>query len=187
MSTIQRTHGRHGDLKPENILWFKNYKDNDHNSFMGVLKISDFGLTRFHKTASTSRTDPFGISPTYRAPEYDVRKKVSQSYDVWSLGCVILEFITWYILGSEEVQAFEHHRVEDDNSIVKEDVFFNHVKKTGSDGQTKYGARFKLSVANVSVIFPPQQQFHMMLKTLVTGISELKEPKGILRLHVRSA
>jgi len=44
-----RTHGRHGDLKPENILWFKTYKNNDHSSFMGVLKISDFGLTRFHK------------------------------------------------------------------------------------------------------------------------------------------
>lgn len=155
-----RVHGRHGDLKPENILWFKNYKDNDHNSFMGVLKISDFGLTRFHKTASMSRTDPFGMSPTYRAPEYDVRKKVSQSYDVWSLGCVILEFITWYILGWDEVQMFEQHRIDDDNSTVKEDVFFNHVKKTGIDGRIQYGARFKMSVANVSVILLPPTVLH---------------------------
>jgi serine/threonine protein kinase len=93
-------HGRHGDLKPENILWFKPYQDTHRNHF-GVLKISDFGLTRFHRTRSKSHFESVAVSRTYRPPEYDIVKMVSQSYDIWTLGCVLLEFVTWYLYGWE--------------------------------------------------------------------------------------
>jgi serine/threonine protein kinase len=154
-STYQ-LHGRHGDLKPENILWFKPYleelREEDQSCRMGLLKISDFGLTSFHRTISRSHIDAGGVpvSPTYRAPEYDVAKMVSQSYDIWSFGCVVLQFVTWYLLGWEEVDRFSQNRTDEDNSEVKEDVFFNFVIIKDESGRAQTGAIAKQSVADVS-------------------------------------
>jgi serine/threonine protein kinase len=149
-AAAHQTHGRHGDLKPENILWFKDYQDKDPQC-QGVLKISDFGLTRFHGTRSKSHidADTIAVTGTYRAPEYDVNKSVSQSYDVWTLGCVFLEFVTWYLLGWEEVDKFSRNRMDEHDSEVKEDVFFNFVNMRDDHGRTQTGARAKPSVANV--------------------------------------
>jgi serine/threonine protein kinase len=149
----RQIHGRHGDLKPENILWFKSYQDTDTSCFMGVLKISDFGLTRFHGPMSKSHVDArgLGMSPTYRAPEYDIGKQVSQSYDIWTLGCVLLEFVTWYLLGWDEVDIFSKERTLDDDiefKDLREDAFFNYVKLADDNG--RIGARAKKSVADVS-------------------------------------
>jgi serine/threonine protein kinase len=149
-------HGRHGDLKPENILWFKPYQNGDQNCFMGVLKISDFGLTRFHRTMSKSHinAETVGVTGTYRAPEYDVAKLVSQSYDIWTLGCVILEFVTWYLVGWEQVDKFSENRTKEHQSEFKEDVFFNFVNIKDDYGRTQIGARAKRSVADVSLWAP---------------------------------
>lgn len=154
-STYQ-LHGRHGDLKPENILWLRSYlkesKEADQSCLMGLLKISDFGLTRFHKTMSRSQINAgrVPVSPTYRAPEYDVAKMVSQSSDIWSFGCIVLQFVTWYLLGWEGVDRFSQNRIDEDNSEVKEDVFFNFVLIPDESGRAQTGARAKQSVADVS-------------------------------------
>jgi len=150
-TSTHQVHGRHGDLKPENILWFKEYQDKDPSKSMGVLKISDFGLTRFHRTVSKSHVNAEGVAVTgtYRAPEYDINKVVSQSYDIWSLGCVILEFVTWYLLGWEEVDEFSRNRVKEHITDYKEDVFFNFVNMKDKYGITQIGARAKKSVADV--------------------------------------
>lgn len=87
----QRTNGRHGDIKPENILWFQPHEFNsDHSAFEGKFVISDFGLTEFHRD-ETGLVNPMNTatSPTYRAPEYDVSETISQSYDIWTMGCVL--------------------------------------------------------------------------------------------------
>ncbi|QPC73202.1 hypothetical protein HYE68_003954 [Fusarium pseudograminearum] len=123
-------YGRHGDLKPENILWFRNPSSMGPGYSLGTLKISDFGLTRFHRTQTKSHinTDGIGGSPTYRAPEYDVHDEVAQSYDIWCLACVLLEFTTWYLNGWAAVDKFaESRKNEDSNHRMKEDTFFNHV------------------------------------------------------------
>lgn len=148
-------HGRHGDLKPENILWFKNHTDNhtDKGSF-GTLKISDFGLARFHRTQSNPLFERVPVSRTYRAPEYEAAEMVSSSYDIWTLGCLLLEFVTWYLLGWKEVEEFANKRVadedRDDKRKFKEDVFFHFVVLIDSNGQTESGARAKVSVVKVS-------------------------------------
>ncbi|CAM1510685.1 Fc.00g010200.m01.CDS01 [Cosmosporella sp. VM-42] len=148
----EKRHGRHGDLKPENILWFRGHEGPHGGRGMGVLKISDFGLTRFHGTCSRSRISIEGVggvggvgaSPTYRAPEYDVYRQVSQSYDIWSLGCVFLEFVTWYLTGWDEVDNFSKSRKDDDNSPdVAQDVFFNYIHMNN-----RTGAQAKKSVAD---------------------------------------
>jgi len=119
--------GRHGDIKPENVLWF------DQDSPMGVLQIADFGLGRFH-----GRDSPLGLNqetvltaPTYEPPECILRLPASRAYDIWSLGCIYLEFITWLLKGSAAIDAFAEYRgrlntdtgVDDDNffTIITED------------------------------------------------------------------
>ncbi|KAH6843239.1 kinase-like domain-containing protein [Chaetomium sp. MPI-CAGE-AT-0009] len=109
-TTDEQTEGRHGDIKPENILWFSN-----DGPSMGTLKISDFGLADFHRKASVSkvRADTIGQTPTYRPPECEIQGGyVSQSYDTWSLGCVLLQFVTWYVEGWEGVDEFSKRRSE---------------------------------------------------------------------------
>ncbi|CAG8978538.1 hypothetical protein HYALB_00012269 [Hymenoscyphus albidus] len=137
-------YGRHGDLKPENILWFKDYQQ---PGGLGTLKISDFGLTRFHGEGSKSHAENVSLTGTYRPPEYEIAQLVSQSYDIWSFGCLLLEFVTWYLLGWEGFDDFSKARMnEDTESIVPEDVFFCFVRMGGENGEQL--ARAKPSVAN---------------------------------------
>ncbi|KAK2044255.1 kinase domain-containing protein [Colletotrichum somersetense] len=98
--------GRHGDIKPRNILWFSTYgEDHDH------LVVADLGLTRYHSRLTRSRVLRVdGFTGTYRAPEIDLGDLISSKYDIWSLGCVFLEFCVWYLLGADEIAVFESER-----------------------------------------------------------------------------
>ncbi|KAL3290711.1 protein kinase [Colletotrichum asianum] len=120
--------GRHGDLKPENILWFNENKNGDY----GILKISDFGLTKFHSRGSISETNArrtAGFSYTYRAPEIDLRSSINQHYDIWTLGCLYLEFVTWFLMGWSEIDRQSEERSKEeaklgDDDWIPEDTFF---------------------------------------------------------------
>ncbi|RYP88567.1 hypothetical protein DL769_000263 [Monosporascus sp. CRB-8-3] len=121
----KKKHGAHGDLKPENILWFKGRSEDIPGFPMGWLKITDFGLTSFHESETLKMFEPKGFSRTYRAPEFEVNGVVSGKYDMWTLGCLLAEFVTWYILGLEGVLKFEESRVQATPvPHVKEDNFF---------------------------------------------------------------
>lgn len=97
-------HGMHADLKPENILLFKSPDDGTesygHN--LGRFVIADFGLSVFRKSAN--RTSVKAITPTYRPPEADVSGTLSLQYDIWSLGCIILELVVWMMRGWDGVE-----------------------------------------------------------------------------------
>ncbi|KAK1855497.1 protein kinase domain-containing protein [Colletotrichum chrysophilum] len=140
--------GRHGDIKPNNILWFSSYGD-DRN----LLVVSDLGLTRYHSAATkslVSRID--GCTPTYRAPEFDLHEPITPTYDVWRLGCVYIEFFTWYIEGMEGFMEFEDARTNDYDEFedvclpeVLEDNYFV-ILQTESAGRRWRHARLKSSV-----------------------------------------
>lgn len=115
--------GRHGDLKAENILWF-----NDVGSGpSGLLQITDFGLGHFHRLESRSVQDPRKItgSETYIPPEIPLNQLVSRKYDLWSLGCVFLEFVTWLLEGSAGLEEFGKRRMERAPDGVKDDTFYS--------------------------------------------------------------
>lgn len=137
--------GRHGDIKPENILWFPS--DTYFNG-QGILVLSDFGLTRFHRAFSMQRkyNRNLAISLTYRAPEFDLDGEVSPSWDIWTLGCVYLEFLTYYLQGWDAVETFSKQRMKYDfaTDMGKQDKFFTCEK------WTEFGAYRKVSVTHVS-------------------------------------
>lgn len=97
-----RNQGRHGDIKPENILFFPGT-----GTARGRLVVADFTLMRFHSvdTVNYTQAGKVGFSETYYPPEVDDSSgaSVSQKYDVWTLGCVYLEFITWYLIGYDAI------------------------------------------------------------------------------------
>ncbi|KAI0139620.1 hypothetical protein F4776DRAFT_597067 [Hypoxylon sp. NC0597] len=111
-------HGLHGDVKPANILLFKE----DPYSEEFVWTLSDFGLGKFchPKGRHVAGDRAIGFSPTYRAPEVDIKGTIDESYDIWSLGCVLLEVLTWLLHGWEGVESFALSRAKSDNSGMKE-------------------------------------------------------------------
>ncbi|KAI1737166.1 kinase-like domain-containing protein [Xylaria scruposa] len=168
----EKSRGRHGDIKPGNILWFQG----EAGDRRGRLVVADLTMTRFHSddTVNDTTFSGRGMSMTYRAPEVNVtiREKESQAYDVWSLGCMFLEFIVWYHLGyhalghpadvkakqtnrtacdrdyylnerGEECQSFRRARINDDDWWYGEDKFFNVLPGGSRDGRT---AEVKASV-----------------------------------------
>ena len=111
----------------------------------GVIQLADFGISGFHHTNTRSNLRLDGNTKTYRAPESELEdgQKVSRSIDIWSLGCVFLEFITWVVLGKPETfikvlgaekmprDLFSFKR--DTPSSVKDitqDTFYSFVKRT---------------------------------------------------------
>ncbi|KAL3420050.1 protein kinase [Phlyctema vagabunda] len=129
--------GRHGDIKPENILWFDRIygAEPGKQDPMGILKIADFGLGRFHGRDSRSAQDPRWIvsSPTYEPPECKLKKPVSRAYDLWSLGCLYLEFLTWILMGAPDIEGFADFRGKTGTGGVNDDNFFTITSPPGSD------------------------------------------------------
>lgn len=133
--------GIHGDIKPENVLLF----DDPANSY-GKLIICDFGFTRFHGKDTVSNAKPAGYTGTYRAPEFDLKNFISRAYDMWSLGCLYLEFITWYLIGHSAVDQFSSQRSqEDEGDDIRMDKFFICTRK-----DEQRGAKVKPCVLKVS-------------------------------------
>ncbi|KAF3019283.1 hypothetical protein E8E14_007440 [Neopestalotiopsis sp. 37M] len=140
--SLSKNKGTHGDVKAEHILVFD---PPESDTFLGNkhLVVSDFGLTRFREESQAY--DPHGWSRTYRAPELDMQHGTSRKYDVWSLGCLFLEFTSWFLLGfdatrsrltpeSGSLKSFQDVRIEDDapfGTPFKEDKFFNLIQAPG--------------------------------------------------------
>jgi serine/threonine protein kinase len=124
---------RHGDLKPENILCFNSSRlrnANDHTSC--VLVVSDVGLARTHSEATDKRSKTKmqgGETARYRAPEIELfpNHATGRRYDIWSLGCLYLEFIIWLLYGIEKLVQF---RQDIDGKFYK--IVPSHFLQTGS-------------------------------------------------------
>lgn len=145
--TEDKNCGRHGDIKSHNVLWFKQEPGaNGH----GVLKIADFGLSRFH-SQQTTKVPAHGVavSRSYQAPEAETTAEISRPFDIWSLGCLYLEFITWLVRGWDGVDAFSLRRSDEKDSmnLFKQDNFYNLWRHVGSNSPL---ATVKKAVEEVS-------------------------------------
>jgi serine/threonine protein kinase len=143
---VKNLFGRHGDLKPENIVWFP---DAQTRGGHGTLKIIDFGIARFstENMWDTWKTGHVPNSPSYRSPECDLDGKLTTACDVWALGCVYLQFITWYFGGYRHLKRFGTKRLEhDDRYKMQTDTFFTIYEQSGVKR-----AKVKDSVVGVSL------------------------------------
>ncbi|KAF3802822.1 hypothetical protein GCG54_00000189, partial [Colletotrichum gloeosporioides] len=111
----EKPYGRHNDIKHENVLWFKDHS-NDAEEYAGELKISDFGFVRFNSEGSRSIIPTHNLfTPTYMPPECALPNHIiSRSFDLWSLGCMYLEFVTWLLKGyTAATDDFIDDRIDD--------------------------------------------------------------------------
>ncbi|KAI0892490.1 kinase-like protein [Annulohypoxylon nitens] len=126
--------GRHGDIKPSNVLLFPH-----ENSKFGTLKICDFGLTIFHseKSKSTDRILAGEKPLTYSAPEITDDVGISRKLDIWCLGCLYLDFITWLLLGPKGVSKFNENRFNEHGSEKNwsDDQFFKRIQIESAGSQ----------------------------------------------------
>lgn len=145
----QQLFGRHGGIKPENVLLFR---DSSYKHDRGVLKISDFGLTEFTNRRSQcyKKNNQVAHSLTYRPPECDLEGAVvGPSYDIWTLGCLYLELITWQLGGWSMLQSFQNKRWLQDpmRHNMPTDTFFEIVR---CEETNTYGAMVKPAVKQVN-------------------------------------
>jgi serine/threonine protein kinase len=129
--------GRHGDIKPENILWFSGSTISGDQ--LGVLQITDIGHGGFQARSQVTPEKLVGTA-TYEAPESRMRMRISQAYDIWSLGCVYLEYITWLLGGSEMLEAFGDARVLHVSEWFSDDTFYTIV----GDGENDVSPRAEI-------------------------------------------
>jgi serine/threonine protein kinase len=97
--------GYHFDLKPANIL----VDDSER------LLITDFGHATFKEITGTTSSKVMGRGGTeaYAPPEIDGEGCVKQNrrYDIWSLGCVLVEICAFVARGSQGVLSLDRTRV----------------------------------------------------------------------------
>jgi len=115
-------YGRHGDIKPENVLWFcRDQKE--------ILVLSDLGLAAEHRDATRSNIPGLSVpvTPNYRPPECDIDGPegfINRSFDIWTLGCLFMEFIVWILRGWEGRQRFKIERCSTNIDVAGKDIYY---------------------------------------------------------------
>ncbi|TDZ14638.1 Serine/threonine-protein kinase [Colletotrichum orbiculare MAFF 240422] len=148
----------HQDIKAENVLCFDTAVD---HAPLYKLKITDFGQAIPFDTTSGLEFD-VSQPKTYRPPEgdEDLFFCPGLTWDVWSLGCLYLDFITWAIVGRGGIEKFRNRRRQTNQQskqlsrvTIREDVYFQ--KKTAMSlwgvlpwGSPRLVARVKDSVTS---------------------------------------
>ncbi|KAL2073332.1 hypothetical protein VTL71DRAFT_10656 [Oculimacula yallundae] len=145
VGTESETFGHHGDIKPENILWFR---DSDR----GTLKLSDFGLAEINiHTKSMQRKSNYATSVSYQAPEVEIEGTgaIGRSYDMWTLGCLYLEFCCYQMGGWDLVARFNSERIPQDFVPGQDATTFYTLKPVKApDGKWKQKVEIKTSVSD---------------------------------------
>lgn len=102
---------------------------------LGTLKIADLGLAKLHDVDTNLRAEPTSQrcgTLKYEPPEalYPHRSLRSRRYDIWSMGCIILESIIWLLYGYDGLEVFNGEMIDDPN---RETIFY----RVDSEGQGK--------------------------------------------------
>lgn len=135
-------YARHGDLKLENIFWFESEKYP-----MGLFVLGDLGIADMHGEHSRSAVpnDNLATTPVYRAPECDIYDaKISRAYDIWTLGCVLLEAVCWILGGDKLRKRWNEKRMRTSILATRTYNYFEIIPNNES-----YSFRLKESVIEV--------------------------------------
>ena len=144
----EKKYGRHGDIKCDNILCFQEVESPDQF----ILVIADFGLSSLNRDTSRSNIPNEKIPgvPGYRPPECDIKGGlISRAYDIWTIGCLFLDFMTWLMGGPNLLTEFEDQRTTMYINGISNDIFFT-LKTIRDKSDGAYVAQVKPEVTRVS-------------------------------------
>jgi serine/threonine protein kinase len=158
--TAIKKYCRHSDIKCDNVLCFRKAGTKDEV----ILVISDFGLSEINSDKSRSNIPNQKVPPVpgYRPPECDIEGgTISRAFDIWTIGCLFLELVTWFLGGPQYVKKFEKRRTTPFINGSKNNIFFSFKNlASGASGGTKA----------------------ILVKPEVTAVSRILSTKGFVRL-----
>jgi serine/threonine protein kinase len=166
--------GFHFDLKPSNILVDLN----------GVWQITDFGQAKFtNMSGSTSRVAHVGGTDDFAPPEYErIDERFSRKYDVWSLGCILLEAVAFAVRGIRGVKALDEAR-RSENGHHTDERFWQTDRDTGTACLKPAITNFMEELLQAeSVRTDSSRQF---LQNLLVLIRKMLEPVVERRIDIR--
>ncbi|KAL9599629.1 MAG: hypothetical protein Q9219_003713 [cf. Caloplaca sp. 3 TL-2023] len=125
----------HQDIKPTNILVCRN--PHASSKFDHFFKLADLGLSHFKMhigakhgaTVSDARgTRTYGAPEAYRDRAAPIKRHadIQQSFDIWSMGCVISEVAIWLAHGYQYLVEYRRRRSDefcDGTGEVRKDYF----------------------------------------------------------------
>ncbi|KAK7990399.1 hypothetical protein PG990_014679 [Apiospora arundinis] len=158
--------GRHGDLKPDNILCFIAPDGRE------TLQIADMGLTSFHNNHDTiqrreelQRTNtPHGHHRYAPPPEPKTfqNQPRSRGYDIWSMGCILIELLIWLTSGYEAVVAYREETPDvwekqerHGYRLHPEVVSTMEIMEAGLEANTAYKDLFELARSRMLIVNLP--------------------------------
>lgn len=169
---------------------------------MGTLQIADMGLARFHeKDANTGlrlvnnihTSTPSGTS-RYEPPEMDRDRATpgggsrarSRQYDIWSMGCVMLELLIWLCYDYEAVETFRKNtkyfwQPQKDRYVVHDHVVScMNVMDTQLQDNTAHKelldlVRTKLLIVKVSETYESQLHFREIAKGFRKSMEDIEQ------------
>ncbi|KAL8381816.1 hypothetical protein RB595_005872 [Gaeumannomyces hyphopodioides] len=171
LSVEEKKFGRHGDLKPENVLWFLSSRDP-----LGILVISDFGISAVHRDVSKSNVPNENLprTPRYRPPECDMDGgKIARAFDIWTMGCIFLEMVTWLLDGAEGREAFKGERLAPYLAMIKTDIFFDIQEMPAPLGTTRRSGKYVFLVKEGVVKYMEKLHAHPACTNYLHHLLEL--------------
>lgn len=168
ISVAAATHGLHGDIKPKNVLRYTNWKnpqaskdpkDPDYpgkplEEPLGVLQITDFGLSSFHHTQTVENIRINIGASEYLPPEAHLAYPLSQSLDIWTMGCLFLDFVTWLVGGSRLQKRFSGKRAQyraPSLTTHSQTGFFEVRERQGETEVSKSDAVMRVSLISIQI------------------------------------
>jgi serine/threonine protein kinase len=155
--TQTTTYGRHGDINPSNILWYDESENDESDAeprLSGRLVLADFGQAELVTPHIQLISRNVAHSPTYRPPESDIlSQKFGPSYDIWCLGCVFLEFVTWMLGGQSLLEDFSRSRLTPDVRFneLHTDTFFQPVRNKDT-GQVEVNVKKAVTLVREPIL-----------------------------------
>ncbi|KAI0505226.1 kinase-like domain-containing protein [Xylaria bambusicola] len=141
----QYTSSLHQDIKPANIFVFEDSSTGDL-----CFKFGDFGTSSVTPIAEIGDTigDDHGGTKMYSAPELcaiddevHMAEKITWGADIWSFGCVLLDFGVWMALHERGRIAFRKERVEETRSLKRSSL-----SNAGYDGAFHNGEKILTAI-----------------------------------------
>lgn len=160
------------DIKPENLLMFiynrlggKTYWF--RMSDFSCAKVVDILETVSGKNRDSWKTSSSSGTPVYRAPEAITEGRTSRPYDLFSLGCVFLELLVWFLDGYGALKTFRDQRECFLSPDTYEDEGFYH--------KTKEDEQFRLRGAVAEKIEDVKSRCSGTLKDIADVIPKLMQ------------
>jgi serine/threonine protein kinase len=156
-SEIQTRSGYIHDIKPDNILVFL-YEESVYwfrLSDFSCAKVVDFIASISGQHVNSHCTTSKTGTPDFRPPEsMKAKAKTSRPYDLWSLGCVYLELMVWFLQGYPSLEAFREDRRGFAKPNGVEDEAFYFTIEVNANPKVQLRRAVKEKISELSKICP---------------------------------